>query len=467
MVEITVTARSRARVESHTVDIPEKNILFNAVPRPVTPIPDVAAAVEGVLDTPLESRRIEQIARSDSKVAIAVTHMPVQPQHIIVPAIINRLETTGVKTENIKIFLGQGVHWGSSHAPRNALARRFTKRVADDFEIIPHTGRPEAEAKGGPGGALTFKGFTSYGTPLFINREFAKCDVKISVGHIVYNPLTGYRGGGKMIIPGVAGWDTINHNHRLTLSREAGWDSMNLVGNVFAPPRLDTEEAARIVGLNFVLDCVMIPTAERTWGAQFEGKVASINAGDQVAEHRKGAKVVDYMLKYYIPRPADVMITRGWMRGYNTPLYDTALKKGGTVIALYPHWKDHPNVHEGCPYWKSCEKESHLAKFSWPREKLIQDIFRAGGSGVGCPGWIACCVYPGNRFLQEKKMTIVSKHGDHEVWEGSGIDYAYSLEEALDEAYKNYGKDMKIIVNRYGAWCIAPGEGVDRRKICS
>jgi nickel-dependent lactate racemase len=64
MVELIFFARSRE--ESFTVDIPEKNLLFNAVPRPLHPIEDVEAAVERVLDNPVKSKRLEQIAKPDS-----------------------------------------------------------------------------------------------------------------------------------------------------------------------------------------------------------------------------------------------------------------------------------------------------------------------------------------------------------------------------------------------------------------
>jgi nickel-dependent lactate racemase len=427
MVELTFSMG----IESFTVDIPKKNILANIVPRPLQPVDNLKSTVNQAIENPIGGERLAKIARPDSSVAICVNSGRGRvPLDIFLPVIIDHLTKAGVKEENVKIVVGQGVHRGTRLPPKNRLVERFGKRIADDFEIIFHCGRPEAEAKGDAGGALTFMGITSRGVPILLNSEVAKCDVKIAVGAIEYNANTGYRGGGKMIVPGVAGWDTICANHRLGFGK-------NWTGYI-SPSRLDGEEAARMVGLNFCVDCVRNPQ---------NGDIVSVTAGDQVKQHREGVKVLRHLREVPLEEQADILIASTHMG--NVRFLEAAVKKGGTILLVQSRDKEHPMVHRECPYWKLCEKEWSLEKFSWPVEKLIADAYQAGGSGVGSPGWNSHIIFLINRILTQKNITLVSKHGDHEVWEGSGFGYAYSLNDALDNAFKEYGSDAKIIINNH------------------
>ena len=60
----------------------------------------------------------------------------------------------------------------------------------------------------------------TYNTKIFINEEVMKCDFKIAIGMVVPHPASGFGGGGKIIMPGVASFDTIEHNHRMTVADE-------------------------------------------------------------------------------------------------------------------------------------------------------------------------------------------------------------------------------------------------------
>ena len=56
-------------------------------------------------------------------------------------------------------------------------------------------------------------GRTPTGVELWFNREFMACDLKIGIGCITPHVHVGFGGGAKIILPGVAGIETINQFH--------------------------------------------------------------------------------------------------------------------------------------------------------------------------------------------------------------------------------------------------------------
>ncbi|HEX7556296.1 MAG TPA: nickel-dependent lactate racemase, partial [Leptolinea sp.] len=100
--------------------------------------------------------------------------------------------------------------------------------------------------------SLVFKGTTSRGTPVFVNRLFCETDVRIVVGNIEPHHFAGFSGGVKSASIGVCGRKTINANHTLLL------ESGSIVGNFDSNPlRQDIEEIGRLIQVNLALNVVM------------------------------------------------------------------------------------------------------------------------------------------------------------------------------------------------------------------
>ncbi|MFA7119603.1 MAG: nickel-dependent lactate racemase [Sphaerochaetaceae bacterium] len=77
--------------------------------------------------------------------------------------------------------------------------------------------------------SLTFFGKTSRGTPVFINKLVKDVDQVIITGSVEPHYFAGFTGGRKAFFPGVAGYETIEANHRLAL--EEGAEALKLEGN--------------------------------------------------------------------------------------------------------------------------------------------------------------------------------------------------------------------------------------------
>jgi nickel-dependent lactate racemase len=70
--------------------------------------------------------------------------------------------------------------------------------------------------------SLLFFGETSSGTPVWLNRRLRECDWVITLGPVVLHYFAGFGGGPKMIFPGLAGYDTIDGNHRRAIDFSTG-----------------------------------------------------------------------------------------------------------------------------------------------------------------------------------------------------------------------------------------------------
>lgn len=100
--------------------------------------------------------------------------------------------------------------------------------------IVPHQAKEQA--------ALKFFGKTSFSTPVWFNELLLRFPKIIAINSVEPHFFAGFTGGRKTFIPGVAGYETITINHKLSLSPKA--KTLNLADN---PVSLDMEESARMV----------------------------------------------------------------------------------------------------------------------------------------------------------------------------------------------------------------------------
>ncbi len=69
--------------------------------------------------------------------------------------------------------------------------------------------------------SLVFCGTTRAGTPLWLNRRVLDADKILVIGSVEPHYFAGYTGGRKAFLPGVAGYETIQANHKLALEPQA------------------------------------------------------------------------------------------------------------------------------------------------------------------------------------------------------------------------------------------------------
>jgi len=263
------------------------------------------------LQRPIGTRGIRELARGKSKVVILVddTSRPT-PAHAFVPLIIEELEAAGVRDGGIKIVGGTGCH-------RPMEGPDFRLKLGDDivdrYECVTHN----------PFENTVYIGTTSRGTRVELNVEVAGAELRIAAGGIIPHHGAGFGGGAKLILPGVCSIATIEAMHRLNPS--GGF--CKIEGNGL---RAEIEEAARMAGLDMIVNCVLNARRE----------VAGLYAGDLVAAHRAGVQKAFELYSVAAPAEADVAIVGGFPKdrefyqSFGGLICSRTVRPGGTIFIL-------------------------------------------------------------------------------------------------------------------------------------
>src|SRR5262245_1263252 len=244
------------------VSIPAERITAEIAFTDLPPLPDPDAALRRAMEAPIDAPPLGELVRPGDRVALLtgdrITDRLLGSRDGLGHVILDYLNRAGVPDRDVTLVFAPG-----THAHRNAdekLGARLIRRVG---RYVKH--RADADDE------LTFRGYTSRGNALWINRAVAEADVVIGFGEICPNSHGGWTGGGKIILPGVAGRASVEHNHRQIMlpGIPLGLADAN-------PLRLDMEEAAGLGGLSFKID-VLVDSRER---------IVDLYAGDFVSEHR-------------------------------------------------------------------------------------------------------------------------------------------------------------------------------------
>jgi len=221
----------------------------------------------------------------------------------ILPHVLKELEDAGIRRKDISIVSALGCHRPQSGPD---FRRKLGNRIVDHYRTINPSLHDE----------LSYMGDTSRGTPIWINSLVAKADVKVGVGGILPHPNAGFGGGGKTVLPGVCGLETISRHHQklIDATKRIG----DVEGNSF---REDLEEAARLIKLDFVANAVM----------GIERDIVGLCVGDMIAAHR--AAIAEARRAYHVEAPSDaeVVIINAYPEDYDLIQSTKALSKGMAI----------------------------------------------------------------------------------------------------------------------------------------
>ena len=172
---------------------------------------------------------------------------------------------------------------------RDALLRKLGSEILTQYDVWNHH----------PYENLVDLGTSDRGIPIHMNRLFVEADLKIAVGSVLPHPYAGFGGGAKIVLPGVAGIDTLEANHRPAVTGVQG--EFGRVENNTA--RAEMEAIAMRVGLELIVN--VVTDARR--------RVVGLFAGHPVAAHR--AAVARAREVYATPRPSrpgDVVVLNAY-----------------------------------------------------------------------------------------------------------------------------------------------------------
>jgi nickel-dependent lactate racemase len=213
------------------------------------------------LQNPFGTPPLSEIAKGKRKCVIIFDDMT-RPTKVtqILPSVLGELRRGGLAENQIVFMMASGAHTGR-------MLFDFQKKLGEEIcakhLVFNHN----------PYENFVDLGKTSRGTPVLINNEVMTCDLKVAISSIMPHFGFGFGGGSKMILPGVAAVESISPNHAI----KKGTDPGKVSGN---ERRLDSEEAAQKVGLDFVVHALLNADSE----------ACDLVSGDVIRAHREGVR---------------------------------------------------------------------------------------------------------------------------------------------------------------------------------
>lgn len=316
------------RYGNTTVTLPiEENQVIGVIEGNETPVlDDIEGELYKVLDNPIESAPLSEVASKASSIAIIVSDMTRfwMRQDIIVPLLVRYLvEKCGRKYEDLEIIIATGTHVGGSEEDLRTLV---TSDIYDKVKTVNHDCRADD---------LVYLGTTSYGTPVKVNKDAADADLVICLGAATYHVMAGFGGGRKSILPGISSLETIKHNHAYSLAPDKFITNPEIGNGVLDgnPLNEDMLEAAAMMKNLFMVTLV----------TDTEFRLSSIFAGHWRKSWEAACEEVRRIYRVPVKEKADVVITSCGGFPKDESLYQgtkavdnviSALKDGGTLVLL-------------------------------------------------------------------------------------------------------------------------------------
>ncbi len=319
-----------------SADLPDSYEIEQILPRARGPAADPAALARAAIYNPLGA---VQPPRKGQTVAIAINDAtrPV-PHEVLLPPLLQGMRHAGVGDEDVVFIIAAGAHPVMSADEYEAVLPRV---ILDRYRVLCHDATDEA--------ALATLGKTSRGTPARINRQFMAADYRIVIGNIEPHQFQGFSGGVKSAAIGLAGIETINHNHAMMnhpMARLGIYD-----GN---PARQDVEEIGRMIGIDFAVNAILSP----------EKRIIKVLAGAPAAIMQAGIPAARALCQAGVKAPFDLMIASPGGHPKDINIYQSqkglahaaaVTKTGGALIlcaacpqgsgsAAYESWMAQPRI---------------------------------------------------------------------------------------------------------------------------
>lgn len=184
--------------------------------------------IKTAINHPINSKNFKDFL-SDAKKVLVIVNDATRPTPTkkILEFIFDDLKQT-----NFNFIIATGAHRGPSQEEYLQIFGSLYEQVKN--KIIVHDARVEED--------MVFLGKSTNGTEMYVNKAGVEADKIIIISSVEPHYFAGYTGGRKSFLPGIAGYKTIEQNHKLALVPEA--KALALDGN---PVHEDMVDAIKTV----------------------------------------------------------------------------------------------------------------------------------------------------------------------------------------------------------------------------
>ncbi len=387
-------------------------------------IPPRLPLIESALDAPTGGSTLEGIVSTKLREKPGRTCIICEdltrysPTDEILPLLLNRLNNAGVPDEDVFVVMALGTHRPMTDAEIEAKIGSETKARVEVHNSEFRDKR----------GLVRVGSFGDH--PLWLDRRVAEASVRIGVGSVVPNPVSGWSGGAKIMIPGVTGEETVRGFH---LSSHEFRE--NMFGQEMTSSRELMESLVGQIGLDFVVNSVYTP----------EGQIYAVLCGDFVEAQRVAIRRAKEVYGSPARRRSGLVISNAypaetdlWQAGKAFHSGDLVAEDGGEVVAV-ASCPEGIGPHKGLPDF-----------YQWAlrdREELLR---AAKGGAVDDVIGASSALMRTKTIMSRVRLGIVSDNLDRRVMERMGISVYDSLEEVIERHKAGATKPVTVSVITHG-----------------
>ncbi|MFX1391196.1 MAG: nickel-dependent lactate racemase [Promethearchaeota archaeon] len=403
-LEVNINPKWNISILKPSKQIPYKN-----------PVNKIKAAINNPIGT-LSLNKLIRRKKKIKSVCIVVSDStrPV-PTNLILDALLEELNISGIKDKQITILVATGLH-------RQSFEEELTQLVGETLKnrlkIINHVAVDN--------NSMVKLWISDEIGSILINKVYYEADLKILTGYVEPHFFFGFSGGRKSIVPGIIGAEFIQKNH-----------SAENINSPYArfgiyeenPLHKDAVEISKKVGVDFIINVCI----------NEKHKIVHVAAGDFEKAHKS---LVEYQLKY-IFRPInylfDIIVCGNGGYPLDRNLYqavksmaigEMAVKDGGTIISVN-------ECIDGIGIGQ--ERFAELLNSGISPKELHGNILKK--ELITHDQWEIQVL---TRVLMKAKIYVVSELKKEDLG-NIGLKYAETVEEAIKKSLVKYGPNASIL----------------------
>jgi nickel-dependent lactate racemase len=313
-------------------------------PKYLEGLKEPADAVRAALIEPIGTPPLRQLVSSHHHVGIVINDITrATPTQLILQPILDILLEI-VPQDQITLFIALGTHRENKESELRGI---LGETIFGYFPVVQNNAFDQATQK--------HLGKTQRGHQIWINRQFAECDFHIVTGFIEPHFFAGFSGGGKAIMPGMAGLETIMSNHSARMLADPGatwgvtkgnptWEEMQEIAGLFNP---------------FVVNVAM----------NRDKSITRVFAGDLKQAHEFGCTYAKLHAMAPVPEPFDIVVTSNSGYPLDLNLYQSVkgmsaaakiVKNGGDIIMAAECWDGIPEHGQFASLLRSADSPGEL-----------------------------------------------------------------------------------------------------------
>lgn len=405
-------------------DVPDENLIGVLGIKQAPPVEHLESSIKYALSHPIGTTPLSERAVGKRKACIVICDItrPV-PNKILLPPVLGVLEDCGLTPDQITILIATGTH-------RPNLGSELIHLVGSDiaarYSVVNHECK-SAESH------LSL-GISPAGVPVYLDRRYCEADLRITIGLIEPHFMAGYSGGRKLIMPGIAAFETIQNWHcpRFLESPLAACGSVE--GN---PVHRESLAIAKMCAPDTILDVTL----------DAENRITGIFAGDIEQAWMAGVEFAAAHVVAETPQAADIVLTTCAGAPLDATFYQ-AVK--GMVGAM-------PAVKQGGTIIIAAECAEGLGSPDFAETLLTTDDLDSFVRYISQPGVFVPEEWEVEELAKAVKhanVTCVTSGIPEETLARCFVTPAKSVEQAIEQALKRHGPNATILVIPRGPYVI-------------